>query len=75
MVGSKYITTDLSGYNTALVLGTSPYVQNRNNIFYTGRIQAMYRLYRDANISTIIVSGDGIVANYDEPKYMYESLV
>ena len=78
LYGRQYITQDekiLSTYATALVLGTSPYIGTRNNIFYTGRMNAMHDLYLWHDIEMIVVSGDWVNKNYNEPLYMLDSLV
>ena len=38
-------TTEISGYDTALLLGTSPHTNGRRNVFFSTRIQAMSDLF------------------------------
>lgn len=58
-----------------LLLGTTPSVDGRTNLFYTTRIEATKLLYEKGKIQKIIVSGDNSNASYNEPEYMRNSLV
>ena len=60
----------------ALVLGTAPETKNgENNRYFDGRITAASELYKSWKIDCILVSGDNANTNYNEPKYMEESLM
>lgn len=58
-----------------LLLGTSPSVTGRVNLFYTTRIEAAKLLYEKKKIRHIIVSGDNATAEYNEPEAMKQSLL
>lgn len=59
----------------ALVLGTSPMVQGRKNLYFEGRMNAAAELYRAGKVRKLLVSGDNGTAYYDEPTAMKEALV
>lgn len=61
---------------TALVLGTSKYVVGGGiNRFFKYRMEAVKRLYDEAKVSFIIVSGDNSVMEYNETRDMKNYLV
>lgn len=59
----------------ALVLGCSPTVGGRPNLFYVYRMEAAARLYQSGKVRALIVSGDNGSKQYDEPTEMKEDLV
>lgn len=59
----------------ALVLGCSPWVAGRKNLFYEYRIEAAASLFKAGKVKALIVSGDNGSKTYDEPTMMKESLV
>jgi SanA protein len=59
----------------ALVLGTSPTVQGRPNVFYRARIRAAAELWHAGRVRGFLVSGDHGRADYDEPSAMRADLV
>lgn len=62
--------------NTCLVLGTSKYVKRGYlNKYYTYRLDAAERLYKQGKVKFIIVSGDNGSKHYDEPTNMKNDLV
>jgi len=58
----------------ALVLGCSPKVAGRPNLFFTHRISAAARLYQAGKARAFILSGDNGTRGYDEPTAMKEAL-
>lgn len=61
--------------SVAIVLGTSQYIGNRKNSYFTYRIQAAKELYMAGKLVTIIVSGDNKHVSYNEPRDMKRALV
>ena len=59
----------------ALVLGCSPKIGGRPNIFFNHRIDAAVALHRAGRVKAFIVSGDNGSKDYDEPTVMKEALV
>lgn len=59
----------------ALVLGCSPQIGTRPNLFYLHRMEAAAALHRAGKVKTLIVSGDNGSHQYDEPTAMKDSLV
>ena len=64
-------------YNKAgLLLGTSQYLANgQQNLYFTHRIRAAYKLYKNGKISALVISGDNSVKHYNEPEDMKNALV
>ena len=60
--------------SAALVLGTSPTVQGRENLFYKYRMEAVAALWKAGKVKYIIVSGDNSTKYYDEATYMRNTL-
>ena len=58
-----------------LLLGTSKFVNGRNNPFYDYRIRAAADLLKANKIKYIIVSGDNSRKEYDEPTSMRSDLI
>ncbi|MEN3941397.1 ElyC/SanA/YdcF family protein [Prosthecobacter sp. SYSU 5D2] len=65
----------LPGTPVALVLGCSPSIGSRPNLFYQYRMEAAAALYHSGKVRALIVSGDNSTHLYDEPTAMKESLV
>jgi SanA protein len=59
----------------ALVLGCSPTIEGRPNLFYVYRMEAAVRLYQSGKVRALIVSGDNGSKQYDEPTAMKADLV
>jgi len=59
----------------ALVLGCSPKIGNRDNLYYVSRIEAALALWATKSVRGFIVSGDNSRADYNEPERMKESLM
>lgn len=59
----------------ALVLGCSPKVAGRANLFFEHRIAAAVALHRAGKVKAFIVSGDNGSHDYDEPTAMKEAMV
>lgn len=71
-----YTSTDLvPSRPVALVLGTSPTVAGRKNLFFERRMDAAALLYRSGKVKAILVSGDNGSVYYDEPGAMQKALV
>jgi SanA protein len=62
-------------HRVALVLGTSPTVAGRANLFYTARLAAAAELYHAGAVDGLLVSGDNGSHAYDEPTAMKDGLV
>lgn len=58
-----------------LVLGTVPKSSGRDNLYFTGRIQAAADLYHGSKVQYLIVSGDNSRRGYDEPTEMKAALI
>lgn len=74
----KYIYDDVDSipeHNVALVLGTSRYIGNRPNLYFTYRITAAKELYDAGKIDAFVVSGDNKHVSYNEPREMRRALV
>lgn len=60
----------------AMVLGTSPRTDGRENPYFRHRIDAAAELWKAGKVDSIIVSGDkDEAAHYDEPEKMRRELV
>lgn len=57
------------------MLGTSPYVGKRKNLFFEARMNATAALWKAGKIKLVLVSGDNGTKNYDEPTAMRDALV
>lgn len=74
----KYIYTHIDSipdHNVALVLGTSPYIGSRPNLYFNYRINAGKELYDAGKIDAFVVSGDNKHVSYNEPREMKRALV
>ncbi len=61
--------------DVALVLGCSPKVAGRPNLFFEHRITAAVALHRAGKVRAFIVSGDNGTKEYDEPTAMKAALI
>lgn len=59
----------------ALVLGCSPMLGKRRNLFFDYRIEAATQLFKAGKVKALIVSGDNGSKDYDEPTMMKEALM
>lgn len=66
---------DVPAQRAALVLGTARYIGNRENLYFTYRIQAAKELYYSGKVKAFIVSGDNSRHTYNEPDDMKNALV
>ncbi len=62
-------------YNVAVVLGTSKYLGRTLNDYYTHRISAAIRLYKEGKVSNFLLSGDNAHRSYNEPWTMKRDLL
>lgn len=62
---------------TVLLLGTNKSLRDREgtNLYYTYRIDAVTKLYKQGKIKRIIISGDNGHKGYNEPYDMQQSLI
>jgi SanA protein len=58
-----------------LVLGTTDRVNGQENPFFRYRIDAAEKVWKARKIKILIVSGDNLRANYNEPEKMKQALV
>ena len=67
---------DVPARDAALVLGTSKFVAHgRPNLHYRYRMDAAAELYKAGKVKRLIVSGNGVERNYNEPRMMRDDLV
>lgn len=59
----------------ALVLGTSRYIGQRQNLYFTYRIQAAKELYEAGKVNVFVVSGDNTSEDYNEAQDMRDALI
>lgn len=59
----------------ALVLGTARYLGDRENLYFTYRIQAAKELYEAGKVKVFVVSGDNSRKDYNEAHDMRDALV
>ncbi|MDR1090617.1 MAG: YdcF family protein [Prevotella sp.] len=59
----------------ALVLGAARYLGNRQNLYFTYRIQAAKELYEAGKVKVFVVSGDNSRKDYNEAHDMRDALV
>lgn len=58
-----------------LVFGTSPWIGDRENLYFRYRIEAAAELWKSGKLRCVLVSGDNERHNYNEPEYMKAALV
>jgi SanA protein len=66
---------DVPAKGVGLVMGCSPTVYGRPNLYFKYRIEAAAELYRQGRVSHLLVTGDNHVSTYDEPSEMKKALV
>ncbi|MEZ0273502.1 MAG: vancomycin high temperature exclusion protein [Roseimicrobium sp.] len=66
---------DIPVRECALVLGTVPKTDGRDNQFFKARVQAAADLYKEKKVQFLIVSGDNSIKGYDEPTEMKAALI
>ena len=59
----------------ALVLGTARYIGDRQNLYFTYRIQAAKELYEAGKVKVFVVSGDNRREDYNEAHDMRDALI
>ncbi len=70
------VAEDVPHRRAALVLGTAKYVPGGNeNLHYRYRMNAAAELFAAGAVDYVIVSGNGVEPDYDEPASMREDLV
>jgi SanA protein len=67
--------SDIPAKGVGIVMGCSPIVYGRPNLYFTYRIEAAAELYRLGKVRHLVVSGDNHVSTYDEPSEMKKALV
>ncbi len=68
-------TTSVPFNRVGLLLGTSKFVNGRNNPFFDYRIRAAADLLKAHKIKYLIISGDNSRKDYNEPAAMREDLI
>lgn len=66
---------DIPARDVGIVMGCSPIVYGRPNLYFRYRIEAAAELYRLGKVRHLVVSGDNHVSTYDEPSEMKKALV
>ncbi|MCH7228675.1 vancomycin high temperature exclusion protein [Haloferula sp. A504] len=66
---------EVPGDRVGLVFGTSPWIGDRENLYFRYRIDAAAELWKAGKLRCILVSGDNENRNYNEPEYMADALV
>lgn len=73
--GHVYPEADVPPRPAALVLGAQVYPDGRPSPFLAARLDLARRLHDAGRVRTLLVSGDGRAASYDEPAAMRAYLV
>lgn len=73
--GHLYAEADTPTTPVALVLGAQVYPDGRPSPFLAARLDLARRLHEAGRVQTLLVSGDGRAASYDEPAAMRAYLV
>lgn len=63
------------GGRVGVVFGTSPWIGERENLYFRYRIEAAAELWKAGKLRCLIVSGDNERHSYNEPEYMRDALV
>lgn len=66
---------DVPKQRAALVLGAARYIGNRENLYFSYRIQAAKELYESGKVKAFVVSGDNGRHTYNEPDDMRNALI
>lgn len=70
-----YSETDVPTAPVALVLGAQVYSDGTPSPFLAGRLDVAQRLYEAGKVEVILVSGDNMRAEYNEPDAMRQYLI
>ena len=63
-------------YKVGLVLGTAKYLKNGQvNLYYTYRVEAAEKLFKEHKVAFLIISGDNGTKAYDEPTEFKKDLI
>ncbi len=73
--GHLYGETDVPATPVALVLGAQVYPDGTPSPFLAARLDVTRRLYENGRVETVLVSGDSLAPEYDEPLAMRRYLV
>ncbi|MBB4037838.1 SanA protein [Dysgonomonas hofstadii] len=68
-------TDSVPSQKAALVLGAARYIGNRQNLYFTYRIQAAKELYEAGKVKAFVVSGDNRWHHYNEADDMRSALI
>lgn len=63
------------GGRVGIVFGTSPWIGDRENLYFRYRIAAAAELWKAGKLRCIIVSGDNERHSYNEPEFMRGALI
>ena len=66
---------DIPSREVALVLGTNPKVNGRENLFFEYRMEAAAALWKSGKVKCLLLSGDNHTRGYDEPTAMRNALI
>lgn len=66
---------DVPPHSVALVFGTSDKIGDRENLYFTHRIDAAVELWEAGKVECLLVSGDNREKYYNEPDKMREALI
>ena len=75
---AEYVHDELKSVpecDVALVLGCSPKLGERNNLFFLSRMDAAAELYHAGKVKKLILSGDNGRKGYNEPEAMRQALI
>ena len=70
-----YTVEKVPARHVALVLGTSPWVAGRKNLYFEYRMDTAAALYQSGKARYLLLSGDHGRQDYDEPGYMKSALM
>jgi SanA protein len=65
----------ISGKHVGLVFGCDDRFQNRENLYFTYRMDAAAALWQAGKLHCLIVSGDNRSVDYNEPRKMKQALI
>ena len=58
-----------------LIFGTTDRINGRENLYFRYRIDAAVRVWKAGKVETLLVSGDNLSPNYNEPRKMKDALI
>jgi vancomycin permeability regulator SanA len=73
--GHLYSETEVPAAPVALVLGAMVYPDGTPSPFLAGRLDVAHRLYQAGKVQVVVVSGDNMAKEYNEPEAMRTYLV